>query len=113
MHEMSLCEGVLRIVQEQAKLQNFSRVRKVWLEIGEFSCAVPDSMALCFEAITAGTLADGATLEMINVPGKGRCRKCAAEFAMNKRYDACPECGAFGIEVVEGGAMRVKELEVD
>ena len=34
MHEMSLCEGVLQILEEHAKSQGFTRVKTVWLEIG-------------------------------------------------------------------------------
>ena len=37
MHEMSLAEGVLQIIEDSAKSQNFSRVKTVWLEIGKLA----------------------------------------------------------------------------
>jgi hydrogenase nickel incorporation protein HypA/HybF len=29
------------------------------------------------------------------------------------RYDACPQCGGYAVEVTAGTEMRVKELEVE
>lgn len=34
MHEMSLAEGVLTLLETQAQQQNFKRVKQVWLRIG-------------------------------------------------------------------------------
>ena len=35
MHEMALSEGVMQIVEANARSQGFRRVKAVWLEIGE------------------------------------------------------------------------------
>ena len=37
MHEMSLCEGILQILEEHAARQGFTQVKTVWLEIGALS----------------------------------------------------------------------------
>ena len=113
MHEMSLCEGVLRILQKQAELQDFSRVKTVWLEMGEMSCAEPESMLMCFEAVTHNTLAEDAKLEIIRTPGQAWCMECSKTVPVRQRYDPCPECGASHVQVTGGDALRVKELEVD
>ena len=113
MHEMSLCEGVLKVIEEQARVQNFSVVRRVKLEIGELSSAEPDAMELCFEAVKSSSIAAGAVLEMVRTPGRGRCRNCGTEARLVHRFDPCPECGAYGLQVTDGDAMRIMELEVD
>ena len=69
MHEMSLCEGVLQVLQTEAGKQGFSRVKAVWLEIGDLSSVEPDAMFFSFDAVTRNSLADGAKLNIINVPG--------------------------------------------
>jgi len=112
MHEMSLTEGVLRILEDEARKQKFTRVKKVWLQIGVLSHAEPDAMLFCFDAVTKGTLADGAVLEIIRTPGKAWCMKCSDSVAIEQRYDACPECGGYQLQVVEGDELQVKELEV-
>ena len=37
MHEMALCESILQLVEENATTQGYSKVKKVWLEIGALS----------------------------------------------------------------------------
>ncbi|MCP5373025.1 MAG: hydrogenase maturation nickel metallochaperone HypA [Hyphomicrobiales bacterium] len=112
MHEMSLIEGVLRILADEARRQNFDRVTKVWLEVGVLSHAEPEALAFCFDAATRGTLAEGAMLEVIRTAGKAWCARCSENVPVRNRYDACPRCGGYQLQVVEGDELRVKELEV-
>ncbi len=65
MHEMSLCESVLQVLQTEAKRQQFSKVKVVWLEIGVLSGVEVAALRFCFEATTRHSLAEGATLEII------------------------------------------------
>ena len=113
MHELSLTEGVLRIVEREAAAQSFSRVLAVRLEIGKLSHVEPEAMRFCFEAVTRGSLAEGAQLEIIRVPGLAWCMACAKQIAINQRYEPCPDCGGHQLELLEGEEMRVKELEVE
>ncbi|HBO94385.1 MAG TPA: hydrogenase maturation nickel metallochaperone HypA, partial [Gammaproteobacteria bacterium] len=41
MHEMSLCESVLQIVEEEAARQRFSKVKWLQLEIGTLAGVEP------------------------------------------------------------------------
>lgn len=68
MHEMSLCEGVLEVMQTEAEIQGFSKVIAVWLEVGALSNVEPEAMEFCFETVTRDSLASGATLNIIPVP---------------------------------------------
>lgn len=113
MHEMSLCEGVLRIIQEQAVVQNYSRVGSVTLEVGCLACVVPESLEMCFGAVTRGTLAEDAELRIVSVPGVAECRECGATVDITDRITPCPECGEFGLTIKSGDALRIKEMEVD
>ncbi|MES9927393.1 MAG: hydrogenase maturation nickel metallochaperone HypA, partial [Candidatus Thiodiazotropha sp. 6PDIVS] len=72
-----------------------------------------DAMRFGFEAVMKGSLADGATLEIIDIPGEAWCMPCAKSVEVSARFDACPECGSFQLQVTGGDEMRVKELEVD
>jgi hydrogenase nickel incorporation protein HypA/HybF len=112
MHEMSLAEDVRQIIEQAGCEQGFTVVRKVWLEIGKLSAVEPDAMRFCFDAAMAGSIADGAALEIIETAGLGRCASCAREVAVAARYDPCPHCGEYQVAVTGGDAMRVRELEV-
>ena len=113
MHEMSLIEGIIRVVEEQAAAQSFARVRAVWLEIGELSTVDPDALRFCFEAVRSGTVADGAALEVIRKPGQAFCMDCGKTVHVAQRYDSCPDCGGDALQVTGGDEMRIKELEVE
>ncbi len=113
MHEMSLAESVLQIIEESARTQNFQRVRTVVLEIGALSAVEPDAMRFCFDAVTRGSMAEGALLEIIEMPGEGRCMACGMAVAMQEQYGLCPECGSPRLQIVAGNQMRVKDLEVE
>ena len=112
MHEMSLCEGILQILDDNAKSQGFERVKTVWLEVGGLSGVDLDALRFCFDAVTRGSLADNAKLEVIQVPGAAWCMKCSKQVRVDKRFDACPDCGSFQLQVIGGEEMKIKELEV-
>ncbi len=113
MHELSLCESVLQILEENAKSQGFERVKTVWLEIGGLSGAEPEAMRFCFDAVTRDTLADHARLEIIEAPGQAWCMQCAKTVQVRRRFDQCPDCGSYQLQVTGGEEMRIKELEVE
>ncbi len=112
MHEMALTQGVLGIMEDQARTQNFDRVKTVWLEIGDLSCVEPDALRFCFEAAQCGTIAEEAKLEIIRLPGQGWCMDCSVTIVLARRFDPCPKCGGHMIQITGGEEMRVKELEV-
>ena len=113
MHEMSIAEGVLQLIEDAARREGFSRVKTLWVEIGALSGVEPEALAFCFDAVTRGSLAEGAQLEIIHVPGTGFCLDCGRETPLAAVYDACAHCGAAPVRVTGGTEMRVKELEVD
>lgn len=113
MHEMSLAEGVLQILEDAANAEHFSRVKSVRLEIGRLSSVEPEAMRFCFDAVTRGSIAEGAQLEIIDVPGTACCFACGATVEIAAVYDPCPACGGYGMQPVGGTEMRVKELEVE
>jgi len=113
MHEMALAEGVLQILQDQAREQNFQQVKTVWLEIGELSHVEPDALSFCFDAVVDGSLAEGAKLEIISTPGKAWCHNCAKDVHVSDLTEACPLCRGYQLQMTGGDNMRVRELEVD
>ncbi len=112
MHEISLLENVLEILQCSAREQGFTRVLKVSLEIGELSCVAEDALRFGFAAVMRGTLAEHADLEIQCVRGIGQCRQCRRQVQLQTLHDPCPVCGSFGITVIQGQEMKIRELQV-
>ena len=113
MHEMSLAEGVLQLVEDTARRENAQRVKLVVLEIGRLSSVQPEALRFCFDAVTRSSIAQDAALEIIDVPGAGWCMQCAATVPMDELYGACPTCGSHQVQLTGGTEMRVKEIEID
>jgi hydrogenase nickel incorporation protein HypA/HybF len=113
MHEMSLVEEVLRIIDETAGCEGFRRVRKVSLRIGQLAAVEPEAMRFCFDAATRGGIAEGALLEIAGVPGLGWCGHCAVAVPMAEFAAICPHCGRSGLRPTDGMQLQVASLEVE
>lgn len=112
MHEMSLAEGVLQILEECAQREHAKQVRLVRLEIGELAGVEVDALRFCFDVVTHGSVAEGALLEIVREPGGAWCMHCSRSVLIAQRGDPCPECGSHQLQVSSGTSMRVIDLEV-
>lgn len=113
MHEMSLAENVVELVEYRARREGCRRVKTVRLEIGKLSGVEPEAIRFCFDAVASGTLAEGAVLDIVEQDGRGWCFDCSRTMPLDARGDACPECGGHRLRLDAGIAMRVKELEIE
>ena len=112
MHEMSLCESLIQVIEEQAQSQGYSTVKAVYLDIGAFAGIEIDSMKFCFEVVCRGTIAESATLCINQLSGKAWCFDCSKEVSISDRLDHCPECNGFSLQAKGGDEMQIKQLEV-
>lgn len=110
MHELSITQRIVEICERTAAGRH---VRSVTLEIGGLSGVMPAAVEFCFAACVDGTSLEGASLVIERVAGAGRCGGCGAETAVGNYFDPCRACGAYGLEIVRGEELRVKELEVE
>jgi hydrogenase nickel incorporation protein HypA/HybF len=113
MHEMSICESILDLIQEQARTQNFAKVDRICLEIGPLAGVEIEALKFGFDVVMRGTLAEGARLDIIEPEGMAWCMPCGQTVKIEQRFDACPECGSHQLQVTGGDELRVKELEVN
>ena len=85
MHEMALTQGIVELAVETAKREGATRVRRVFADIGVLSHVEPEALLFCFDAVSAGTIAEGATLEIERVPGAGWCMDCGKTVPLAER----------------------------
>jgi len=113
MHEMALMEGLLDLIRGAAREQGFTHVARVVLEVGRLSGVEAEAMRFAFDVGTAGTVAEGALLEIEETEGAGRCLSCGRESPVQAFYDPCPACGDVPLVVTAGRDMRLRYLDVD
>lgn len=112
MHEMALVEGVMQIVLNAAREHAAARVLRVRLRIGALSCVAPEALRFCFDVAARNTAADGATLDIVPVPGTAWCAACQDSRTIRSRADACPTCGSAQLLVTGGDDLAVQDLEI-
>ena len=109
MHELGITRNIVAIVSDAAQGR---KVRRVTLEVGALSGVMADAIAFCFDVVAAGTVLEGAALEIREVEGRGRCRSCGVEFVTTTLYQPCG-CGSRQIERIAGEELKVKTMELE
>lgn len=109
MHELGITRNIVAIVSEHAGSR---KVRRVALEVGALSGVMVDAIRFAFDAVASGTALDGATLEIREVAGRGRCRTCGAEFDTPTLFTPC-SCGCRYVDRVSGEELKITEYEFE
>ncbi|MEQ9486543.1 hydrogenase maturation nickel metallochaperone HypA/HybF [Coleofasciculus sp. F4-SAH-05] len=109
MHELGITKNIVDIVAEHAK---GAKVRRVCLEIGQLAAIMPDAVLFCFDVCSKDTPLEGATLDIIEIPGIGRCRHCNAQIPLDQPFGLC-ECGSVELDIISGQELKIKEMEVE
>ena len=112
MHELSLADEIVRLVERSAIREHFRRVATLRLEAGALAGVEVSALRFALEAIAPGTCLDGARIEIDEPPGRAWCARCAAEVTIDSRADPCPRCGGYPVQVSGGGELRVLDLVV-
>jgi len=110
MHELSLAEAIVTVVERHARGR---RVTRVEVAVGHLRQVVPPALAFAFELVAKGTVAEGAELALTEVPAAGRCRSCGAGSELAAFPFTCRACGAWDVEVTAGEELRVESLDVE
>lgn len=108
MHELGITRNIVAICSENA---GGRRVSRITVEVGKLSAVVPRALEFCFDIAAAGTPVQGARLEIVEIAGRGRCRECGAETALESMVFRCGGgCGG-AVEVLAGEELNIKEME--
>ena len=112
MHEMSLAGGILRMVEEAAAREHFRRVSRLTLEAGALAGVEVRALRFALEAMTPGTILDGAAIDIDQPAGTAWCMACCDSVDIIARTDPCPHCGGWQLTPTGGTELKVRELIV-
>ena len=113
MHEMSLAESMIELVEAAAERAQAVVVRRVVLEVGQLASVDVAALQFCFEVVAKGGVARDAMLEIKVVAGQGCCSDCGQTVALPDRLAGCPACGSYRVEPTAGTGLRVCEIEIE
>jgi hydrogenase nickel incorporation protein HypA/HybF len=114
MHEMSVVQSMLDILEEQARSYGAKRIVSVRLEFGILTAIVPSAIQFAFDILAKDGLAEGARLDINIIPLKIECSECQEEAIMEEYSPFCPTCGSPTLKILEGrDEMRVASMEIE
>ena len=113
MHELSICQGLIREVEKVAAENNAKSVELIRLRVGGLSGVEPPLLARAFEIARAGTVAENAELEIEEGPVVVKCQECGASSAVPVNRLICEFCGEWRVNVTEGEELLLLSLEIE
>lgn len=112
MHELSVAQEIINIVNNYHPENNPGQVKAVKVKIGKLSNILNDSLTFCFEALTNESNLKGSKLEIVDVPVKILCLNCNEESEIENPIFACPKCSHNKLKMISGMELQVDEIEL-
>ncbi len=106
-------QSALTMALQRAQEAQASRVHLIRLRVGQLSGVVPDSLQFAFEALTPGTVAEGAKLDIEHVPARFWCNTCHREFTVEDYFPVCPHCQNPSGEMRGGRELEIASMEIE
>ena len=111
MHELGLCDAMLRKIREIAKENDVEIINSVTVEVGTLSGVVPRFLTDCWTAVTDGTELADTKMIIETVDGEAKCLDCEEVFVADLNNLKCPKCGSDLLAPVSGVTLTIKEIE--
>lgn len=114
MHELAIAAELLELAERVAGEQGALRICAIRLRVGVASCLSPDSLAFGFEALTAGTAAEGCRLDFERPAAPVACGACGWRGEIAELGGlACAACGVAPLTILGGRELTVTSLDVE
>lgn len=113
MHELAIAEAILQQVLSLAEQHQAQKIQEVELLVGEMRQVVPEALETAFDAVTRGTLAQGAKLTQIHECLQLQCRQCGQSFPARQQDLQCPGCGQADVKITGGRDIILKSVILD
>jgi len=112
MHELAVCQSLLEQVERIAADHGAQRVERILLRIGPLSGVEAPLLRNAYPLAAAGTIAEGATLDIEAAPVRVHCVTCGAETDAQPNRLLCGACGDWHTRLVSGDEMLLANLEL-
>ena len=113
MHEMGITNGILAASFDAARDAGATKITEIRISVGDLTEIQDFALQFAFEALTPGTMAEGATLLVNHIAAVSRCRDCGLEYEHDRFEMLCPACGSFNVEPLTGRELLIDSIETD
>lgn len=113
MHEFSIVESLLELIQEYVEKNNGKSVYKIELKVGKMSGVEPYLLQVAFDSLKEGTVAEKAQLTINIQDVVAMCNKCNKTFLLDDLNFSCPECKNSDIDVIDGKDIILQSIDIE
>ena len=113
MHELSLAQNILEIIEAERAHHGFARVHAIRLRAGALSGVDAQALEQALESLGEGTCAAGAAVRIDAEPRVVTCRRCGATMPGDGGPVCCATCGSADLDLRGDTGLDIVSLEVD
>lgn len=113
LHELAICQALVEQLDTIASEHPGNYIHTVHLSIGPLSGVVPELLSDAFPIASAGTVADGAHLNISESEIRVRCKTCGKESTASINKLVCGHCHDWQTELVSGDELLLERVELD
>jgi len=113
MHELSIAEEIIRIIEAEREKHGFQRVNSVSLRAGALSCVEPQALQFAFEVLREGTCAAEGALDIQVTDLTLQCRDCSHSMSAEYGPECCEKCGSLDLKLHGSTDFQILSIEVD
>jgi len=115
MHEYSIVQSLLDVIENNAQKNGASKVTKVVVKIGVLSGIEPHLLEIAFNTFKEKTICEDAEFVMNIQPIIAKCQTCGHEnsYPKNQIFFECKKCGGVELDVIDGEDMLLMSLELE
>ena len=114
MHEMGIAEGILSSSITAAEDAGATKINEVDITVGVLTEVMEDSLQFAWEAITPGTMAEAAVLNVRMLEARSQCADCGHEWEHDRYSGAqCPSCSGYLIRLLTGRELKIDSIDID
>jgi len=113
MHEFSIVQSLLELVEKICEEHKAKSVSKVVVSAGVLSGVEPHLLKVAFDTFKENTIAHSAEL-LLEIEGLTlRCNECGAVSEKKELNVLCPKCGSFNTTIEGGQDLLLRSVEME
>jgi len=115
MHEVSIIEGLIDIVEKQKEKHQFSKVLEIHIACGVYNCVSEENLEFCLKTVAQGTYLETAIIKVNRLPERWSCKQCHSEFHKETKSEdpCCSKCGSSNVVPLLNSEIYLDKLEVE
>ena len=113
MHELAITQQLLDLAVHHAEESKATRIQHINIVIGQLSSFVDESIQFYWDMFSAGTLAEGATLNFTYIPMELTCTECQHTFSPQTLTYQCPQCNSYRVQVTAGDQCYLDSIDIE